>query len=343
VALDSDDEKFKSSRGVEAKRDIVQFVPLNKFLGPRGGGCPVADSGRLAAETLAELPAQMLGYFNTNHIVPRKRNKGVISTDTAGQAAAAAALSRQAGTSFSTVQQEAAARSFTAQKLREAAESPYGDTPYGKVEHWTSNPTPPSDPQARLLWDKAKLALRPDPRLLNVEVPAGLTGGQTFLMETPSGSHLVVRVPRGAETGHVLQVLPPGGAAAEEAAGGGAGGGGASRRPSEVQRQGSNPLLATAGKELIRATVVVATAPPLEPAAPGGGGGGGSDWVPVTDPGTGKTYYANKATGATSWINPAAPPSAPPPPEEWIAVQDPSGKTYYYNAATGQTSWTKPI
>eukprot|EP01043_Picozoa_sp_COSAG02_P000288 COSAG02_NODE_5_length_66751_cov_63.939148_34_plen_611_part_00 len=37
-------------------------------------------------------------------------------------------------------------------------------------------------------------------------------------------------------------------------------------------------------------------------------------WTEHTDPATGKTYYHNPQTGATSWVKPAPPPPAPPPP-----------------------------
>jgi len=63
-------------------------------------------------------------------------------------------------------------------------------------------------------------------------------------------------------------------------------------------------------------------------------------WAAYSDP-EGRTYYANAATGETSWEPPAAPP-APTLPEGWAAYQDPEGRTYYANAATGETSWEPP-
>lgn len=62
--LDSDDGHLKSPSGGKAVRDIVQFVPFNKFSG---------DPARLAAETLAELPKQVVQYMKVKNIKPRPR------------------------------------------------------------------------------------------------------------------------------------------------------------------------------------------------------------------------------------------------------------------------------
>lgn len=60
--LDSDG-KLLSLHGRTASRDIVQFVPMNKFLGP--------DSHYLLAkEVLAELPDQMVQFFKARNIKP---------------------------------------------------------------------------------------------------------------------------------------------------------------------------------------------------------------------------------------------------------------------------------
>lgn len=67
----------------------------------------------------------------------------------------------------------------------------------------------------------------------------------------------------------------------------------------------------------------------------------------------GRTFYANAATGESSWEAPAAtyaaPAAQPPPypgsdalPEGWSAHQDDQGRTFYHNAASGETSWDKP-
>ena len=52
--LDSDDRSLKSSSGVKAQRDIVQFVPFNKYFD---------QSQLLARETLAEIPRQVSEYM----------------------------------------------------------------------------------------------------------------------------------------------------------------------------------------------------------------------------------------------------------------------------------------
>lgn len=61
-ALDSDG-KLLSGRTGTARRDIVQFVPFNRF----------NDPIRLAAATLAELPGQVVGYMRAFGIKPRAR------------------------------------------------------------------------------------------------------------------------------------------------------------------------------------------------------------------------------------------------------------------------------
>jgi hypothetical protein len=61
-ALDADDEPLRSSQGVRASRDIVQFVPFSKF-------APVQFS--LAQEVLAEVPNQVDQYCSAHGFVPR--------------------------------------------------------------------------------------------------------------------------------------------------------------------------------------------------------------------------------------------------------------------------------
>lgn len=63
--LDSDDELL-SCYGRTAKRDIVQFVELQKFLGPNGGW----DKASLAKEVLEEIPDQLLGYMKSKGFAP---------------------------------------------------------------------------------------------------------------------------------------------------------------------------------------------------------------------------------------------------------------------------------
>mmetsp|Transcript_50574 Transcript_50574/g.99066 ORF Transcript_50574/g.99066 Transcript_50574/m.99066 type:complete len:533 (+) Transcript_50574:65-1663(+) len=77
------------------------------------------------------------------------------------------------------------------------------------------------------------------------------------------------------------------------------------------------------------------------------------DWIRRVDPASGKTYYANFVTQASSWVVPpdwvepaksGPPPPGPPPPAgcPWKAVVDPTGRTYYFNPTTMETTWEKP-
>jgi len=59
--LDADDTTLRSSNGRKASRDIVQFVPFNKCHG---------NGEELARRVLAEIPAQMVSFFESRHIVP---------------------------------------------------------------------------------------------------------------------------------------------------------------------------------------------------------------------------------------------------------------------------------
>ncbi|CAH0475361.1 unnamed protein product [Peronospora belbahrii] len=61
-ALDADDKLLVDSRRQRAVRDIVQFIPFNQFR---------RNPARLATETLAEIPKQLLQYYNMKGITPR--------------------------------------------------------------------------------------------------------------------------------------------------------------------------------------------------------------------------------------------------------------------------------
>ncbi|KAG6969751.1 hypothetical protein JG688_00005193 [Phytophthora aleatoria] len=61
-ALDADGKLLIDSRRQKAARDIVQFVPFNQFR---------RNPARLAKETLAEIPTQLLQYYNMKGINPR--------------------------------------------------------------------------------------------------------------------------------------------------------------------------------------------------------------------------------------------------------------------------------
>ena len=59
--LDADENPLISSQGVRAARDLVQFVPFNRF---------EADPQRLAQEVLAEIPRQIIQYYEMNNLDP---------------------------------------------------------------------------------------------------------------------------------------------------------------------------------------------------------------------------------------------------------------------------------
>ena len=59
--LDADENPLVSSQGIRAARDLVQFVPFNRF---------EADPQRLAQEVLAEIPRQIIQYYEMNNLDP---------------------------------------------------------------------------------------------------------------------------------------------------------------------------------------------------------------------------------------------------------------------------------
>lgn len=71
-AMDELDADFAPlhSRGKIAERDIVQFVPFNKFF--TRSNDPVAKE-LLAKEVLAEVPRQIITYMATNKFEPKLR------------------------------------------------------------------------------------------------------------------------------------------------------------------------------------------------------------------------------------------------------------------------------
>jgi len=90
------------------------------------------------------------------------------------------------------------------------------------------------------------------------------------------------------------------------------------------------------------------------------------EWLEVPDPsGSGKMYYWNSRTNATSWTKPsaykaaseadtallvasstaapAAMHAAQASTSAWeVAIEAASGKEYYWNTITGEVTWTKP-
>lgn len=61
IILDGDDEPLTDSNGKKCERDIVQFVPFNKYEN---------DPNGLAKEVLAEIPFQVIDYYQSKGIDP---------------------------------------------------------------------------------------------------------------------------------------------------------------------------------------------------------------------------------------------------------------------------------
>ncbi len=59
--LDGDDEPLTNTRGEKCFRDIVQFVAFNEFQN---------DPNQLAKEVLAEIPQQIVEYYQSQGIEP---------------------------------------------------------------------------------------------------------------------------------------------------------------------------------------------------------------------------------------------------------------------------------
>ena len=60
--LDADDNPLVSKEGITMKRDIVQFVPFNKFKD---------NMQRLEKEVLAEVPNQIHQYCSSHGLIPQ--------------------------------------------------------------------------------------------------------------------------------------------------------------------------------------------------------------------------------------------------------------------------------
>ena len=72
--LDSDESLLRCGDRV-ASRDIVQFVPLNRFLAPSSSY--VQSQAELAKEVLAEIPDQMIGYMRSKGFIPGSVGCGI--------------------------------------------------------------------------------------------------------------------------------------------------------------------------------------------------------------------------------------------------------------------------
>ncbi|KAM9975211.1 hypothetical protein ACTFIW_008689 [Dictyostelium discoideum] len=63
--LDGDENQLSDKNGVIATRDIVQFVPFKNYEN---------DPEQLAAETLCEIPEQLIGYMKSQNYFPNMKN-----------------------------------------------------------------------------------------------------------------------------------------------------------------------------------------------------------------------------------------------------------------------------
>lgn len=66
--LDSDDVRL-SAEGRFAERDIVQFVPLNRFISNNGPF--IKSQADLAKEVLAEIPEQLTSFMKSRGLKPQ--------------------------------------------------------------------------------------------------------------------------------------------------------------------------------------------------------------------------------------------------------------------------------
>ena len=61
--LDADDNPLVDSKGVKSARDLVQFVPFLKY---------ETNPERLAQEVLAEIPRQIVEFYQQKNLDPFK-------------------------------------------------------------------------------------------------------------------------------------------------------------------------------------------------------------------------------------------------------------------------------
>ena len=73
IELDGDDAQLISSNGIRRIRDVVQFVPFNRFR---------HDLNQLAAKVLEEIPNQIVDYYTMNKIYPNNLAGAQIRTQT---------------------------------------------------------------------------------------------------------------------------------------------------------------------------------------------------------------------------------------------------------------------
>ena len=71
VVLDGDDVPLVNSKGIKRMRDLVQFVPFNKYR---------YNPNILAEQVLEEVPRQIIEYYTMNNIYPENLSMAKIST-----------------------------------------------------------------------------------------------------------------------------------------------------------------------------------------------------------------------------------------------------------------------
>ena len=76
IELDGDDNPLISSSGVKRMRDLVQFVPFNRYK---------YDPTKLAEEVLREVPRQIIEYYTINHIDIDNIQKNLFNPKAQGQ------------------------------------------------------------------------------------------------------------------------------------------------------------------------------------------------------------------------------------------------------------------
>ena len=69
--LDGDEMPLISRKGIKRQRDLVQFVPYNKYEG---------NTNKLVYEVLEEIPRQVIEYYTLNYIYPDMLKEGLNGT-----------------------------------------------------------------------------------------------------------------------------------------------------------------------------------------------------------------------------------------------------------------------
>ena len=73
IELDGDRRPLVSSNGIRRMRDVVQFVPFNKYRN---------NPNELASEVLAEIPNQVVEYYSMRNIFPNTLSNALLRCDT---------------------------------------------------------------------------------------------------------------------------------------------------------------------------------------------------------------------------------------------------------------------